>query len=89
MEMASRHFAIMDDRTVHEMGLIDFIHGDLWIVAAYVAVFVASLIWLEFRTAPRWAVWITFIVFALPLLAYARACLHIGNKFILWPVTEG
>jgi uncharacterized membrane protein YecN with MAPEG domain len=86
MDMASRQFAIMDDRTVREMSVIDFIHGNLWIVAAYIAVFLACLLWLEFRAAPRWAVWATFIVLALPVLAYTRACLHIGNKFIMLSV---
>ena len=83
MDMASRQFAIMDDRTAREMIVIDFIHGHLWMIVAYAAVFVACLLWLEFRTTPRWAVLATFIVLALPPLAYARACLHIGNKFIL------
>jgi hypothetical protein len=86
MDMANRQFAIMDDRTVREMSAIDFIHGHLWIVVAYAAIFLGCLIWLEFRAAPRWAVWATFILLALPSLAYARACLHIGNKFIMWSV---
>ncbi len=88
MDMASRQFAIMDDRTVREMSVIDFIHGHLWIVVAYAAVFLACLLWLEFRAAPRWTVWVTFILLALPSLAYAWACLHIGNKFIMWSVIE-
>ena len=89
MDLASRRFAIMDDRTVREMSVIDFIHGHLWIVVAYVVVFLACLLWLEFRASPRWAVWVTFVVLASPVLAYARACLHIGNKFIMWSVIEG
>jgi hypothetical protein len=84
MDMASRQFAIMDDRALREMSFIDFIHGHLWIVAAYAVVFFACLVWLKFRGAPRWLVWITFLVLALPLLVYGRACLHIGNKFIMW-----
>ena|SRR5437867_1950087 len=89
MDMAHRHFAIMDDRTSREMMIIDFIHGHVWILAAYAAVFLFCLLWLEFRTAPRWAVWVSFAVFAMPFLAYAVACLHIGNKFIAWSVIEG
>ena len=86
MDMANRQFAVMDDRTSREMMIIDFIHEHLWILVAYAAVFLFCLLWLEFRTAPRWAVWVSFAVFALPFLAYARACLHIGNKFIMWSV---
>jgi hypothetical protein len=88
MDMASRQFALMDDRTVRKLSVIDFVHSHFWIAAAYGAVFLACLIWLEFRAAPRWAVWATFIMLALPSLAYARTCLHIGNKFILWSATE-
>jgi hypothetical protein len=84
MDMTSRQFAIMDARTVREIGVIDSVNGHFWIVAAYAAVFLACLVWLEFRAAPRWVVWATFILLALPPLAYARACLHIGTKFILW-----
>lgn len=84
MEMADRQFALMDDRTLYEMKTIDFIHGHLWLVAAYFTVFLCCLLWLELRTAPRWVVCVTFIVWALPSLTYARACFHIGNKFIMW-----
>jgi len=89
MDMANRQFAILDDRTAREMSVIDFIHAHLWIVIAYVAVFLACLVWLEFRAAARWSVWVTFIVLALPALAYGSACLHIGAKFILWTRTGG
>jgi len=88
MEIASRQFVIMDERTAREMSIIDFIHDHLWIVAAYAVVSFTSLIWLECRTSPRWAVWVTFLVLAIPLLAYGGACLHIGNKLIMWSVSK-
>ena len=89
MDMASRHFAIMDDRTVRDIRFIDFMHAHLWMVIAYMVVFLGSLLWLECRAVTRWSVWVTFIVLALPALAYGSACLHIGNKFILWTTTGG
>ena len=82
MDMANRQFVLMDDRAVREMTIIDFIHGHLWILAPYAAVFFGCLLWLEFRSAPRWSVWVSFIIFTLPFLAYARACLHISNKLM-------
>ena len=87
MEAANRQFAIMDDRTIRQMGVIDFMHAHYWIAIAYGAVFLACLLWLEFRGAPRWAVWVTFCILALPCIVYAGACLCIGNKFILWTTT--
>ncbi len=87
MEVASRQFAIMDDRTIRQMGVIDFMHAHYWIAIAYGTVFFATLLWLEFRSAPRWAVWVAFCLLAMPCIIYAGACLHIGNKFILWTTT--
>jgi hypothetical protein len=89
MDMFSRQFAIMDERKIRDMTVIDFIHGQYWVVIAYVAVFLACLLWLEIRAASRWTVCVAFIVLALPALAYGRACLHIGSKVILWATTEG
>ena len=82
MDMANRQFAFMDDRTVRQMGFIDFIHAHLWMVIVYVACFQACLLWLEFRAMPRWCIWITFIVLSLPALAYGSACWHIGSQVI-------
>ena len=87
MDMASR-FAIMDDRTIGQMRVIDFMNAHRSVAITYAAVFLASLLWLEFRAAARWVVWVTFVLLALPCLTYAWACLCIGNKVILW-TTEG
>ena len=83
MDMSSRQFAIMDERTIRDMTVIDFIHAQYWVVIAYAAVFLACLLWLEFRAASRWTVCVAFILLALPALAYGRACSHIANKLIL------
>jgi hypothetical protein len=84
MGIANRQFAFMDERTIRQMSAIDFMHAHYWIAIAYAAVFLSSLLWLEFRGAPRWAVWITFSVLAIPCLVYAWACVRIGNKIIYW-----
>jgi hypothetical protein len=89
MEGAGRHFAIMDARTVREMAVIDFVHGNVWIVIAYTVVFAGSLLWLEIRGFARWWLWAAFAVFALPCAAYSWGCVHIGGKFILWTITGG
>ena len=83
MDIFSRQFAIMDERTIRDMTVIDFIHAQYWVVIAYAAVFLACLLWLEFRAASRWTVCVAFILLALPALAYGRACSHIANKLIL------
>ena len=83
MELANRKFAVMDVHTLRQIRLIDFTHAHSWIVFAYVAVFLAFLLWLELRTAPRWSIWGTFMALSVPALLYANACLHISNKLIL------
>jgi hypothetical protein len=74
----------MDERTVSQMGIIDSMHAHQWMAIVYGAVFLGMLLYLEFRNAPRWSVWITFCLLALPCMPYAGACLRIGNKIILW-----
>lgn len=76
-------FALMDDRTIREMKVIDFIHQHWWFVAVYILIFWAALLRLEFRSASRGIVWLSFSLFALPLFAYCGACAHISNKILV------
>lgn len=62
-------------------------HAHYWIAIAHGTVFLACLLCLEFRSTPRWAVWVTFRLLALPFIIHSDACLHIGNAFILWKTT--
>lgn len=78
----SHMFALMDLRTAREVELIKYVNSHLWLPAFYIIAFASCLIWLEIRNAPRWAVWVTFSLLALPCLGYLRACAHIGNKII-------
>jgi hypothetical protein len=89
MDMADRQFVLMDDSTVRDMRVIDFLNDRPWIVFAYITLSLACFLWLKLRDTPRSTVWATFIVLALPVLIYGSACLHIGNKVILWPTAKG
>ena len=83
MEFAQRQFAFMDAKTIQRMAIIDFIHNHLWLVTPYALVFLGSLLWLEIRSAPRWAIWVSFLFLALPCSAYVRGCIAIFNKFVV------
>ena len=72
----------MDDRTIREIRLIEFLHVNLWILAFYSGLFLVSLCWMEQRRYPRWTVWVAFALLALPFVAYLRACFHISGKII-------
>jgi len=78
-------FALMDDRTMHEMSIIHFIHTHPWVAVFYGGILLTSIIWLESRSGPQWTVWLTFGLFAVPCLVYAWACLHISNKILTVP----
>lgn len=89
MELCQRQFLLMDSRAIHEIAVIDFIHAHIWLVCGYIVLFLASLLWLEVRSASRWIVWLTFVLFAVPSVIYGAACAHISNKFIAWGFPTG
>jgi hypothetical protein len=65
----------MDPASLRRGAGIEFIHNHWWFVLPYLAVFGGSVVWLEARNAPRWAVWTVFMVLAVPCFMYAWACL--------------
>ena len=87
LDPGNHTLASMDGHTMRQMRLIDFAHAHSWMVFVYVAVFLAFLLWLELRNAPRWSVWATFAMLALPALAYGSACLHVSKKLIFLTTT--
>lgn len=58
----------MDSLSLRRAAGIEFIHRHWWFALPYVTRFVGSLIWLEARSAPRWAVWVVFTALAVPCL---------------------
>jgi hypothetical protein len=83
MEAAGRWFARMDKSTIKHMALIDLVHDQRWMAAAYVAIFLFCLVWAEFRGFPLGSKATTFLCLALPCLMYGWCCFHIAGKFIL------
>jgi len=65
----------MDSLSLRRVAGIGFIHSHWWFVLPYLTIFGGSLIWLEARSAPRWAVWAVFIIMAVPCLGYMWTCL--------------
>jgi hypothetical protein len=82
MQMAGRHFVLMDSKTVTRMAIIDYIDAHPRVVLAYLILVTASLFRLELTRAPRWLVWCALIALALPGFAYAYGCFRIGAKVI-------
>ena len=84
MELAHRHFAIMDDKTISEMKIIDFLHDNYWIAIAYGVTYLGFMLSLVRRNQPRWIIWGTFLLLMQPALPYMAICFKIGGKFIAW-----
>ena len=82
MEAGHRQFPVMEPRTIRSMAVIDFLHQHWAMPYLYLVVFVGSLIYLEWRNAPRWSQWVVFFFFALPAITYFIGCVRIGGKVI-------
>ncbi len=81
--MVDKQFLITDARTIRQMGAIDFMHENIWIICAYAAFFFATLLWMEIRNLPRWARWGAFAGLAAPWILYTHACIDLSGKFVL------
>jgi hypothetical protein len=80
-----RRFLAMDSVTEHRMAVIAFVHPHWWIAVSYFAAFLAGLLWLEIRCAPRWCVWSSFALFSVPCVAYTWGCMGVWNKVFILP----
>jgi len=65
----------LDNVSLRRIAGIEYIHNHWWFVLPYLTFFAGNLIWLEARRSPRWAVWVVWMVLAVPCLAYIWACL--------------
>jgi hypothetical protein len=61
---------------LRNMAGIRFVHGNGWAVLVYLLFAFGTLLYLEVRTMPRWAVSSTFMFLSLPMIAYVWLCLN-------------
>jgi len=78
---------ISDDLVVCRIRAIDFIQDHAWMPLTFAILALASLLWLDLRKAPRWAVWTTLCGLSLPCLAYMWVCLKASTVsfFVMGP----
>ncbi len=81
MEMRS-HFASMDDETLRDMALIDWVAAHSWVAIAYVLLVVASVAFLQIRGRPEWIYWLAAAVFCIPCVVYLDRCVYISGKLL-------
>src|SRR6266576_564837 len=70
--------AALPPRLVRNITGIHFIDANWWFPLTYLLLFLATLIYMEIRSTPRWAVFITFLLISLPAIAYVVLCLRLG-----------
>jgi len=61
---------------------IRFIETNWRFLLAYLLMVFGSLLYMELRSTPRWAVWTTFLFLSLPALAYVNLCISLGIGFV-------
>ena len=83
MEGCHRQFAVMNDKTLEAMALIDWVGANSWLAIAYVVMVVAAVAFAPFRGYPAWAYWLTALILCIPCALYCGKCVYIMNKFFL------
>ena len=73
-----------DARAEGRVRFIGYVDAHPWVALLFAAFFAGSLVWLQFRQSPRWALWLTFAFLALPVLGYAWACLRVESAPLIW-----
>jgi hypothetical protein len=85
LRMEFRHaFALLDERAIRRMALIDFVHAHPELTAGYALIFLAAILQGVWRRHPRWARHAAFAGFAAPCIVYLCVCAQISQKIVLW-----
>ena len=84
MDMANRHFIVMDARAINEMSAIDYIDSHRWIAFIYFGAILLIGAWFTIRMAPKWIFRTASLAFSLPCMIYLRICVDIDWKLVDW-----
>jgi hypothetical protein len=81
--LSSFPVANLPTRLIRNIAGIQFINAIWSFPLVYLLIFVGTLLYMEFRSTPRWAVWISFVLLSIPIVAYLLICLRLGTAFIV------
>jgi len=84
LEMTEGLLPTTTDRAQGRLQFIKYVDAHPWIAALFTLFFAGSLLWLQFRHSPRWTLWLTFALLALPVLGYMWICLRVGTEPMVW-----
>ena len=88
MEFCNRQFALMNDKTLRAMALIDWVAAHAWLAIAYVFLTAASVVFLQIRGRPAWTYWLAAVVFCVPCVVYWLPCAYIAGKLLAAPTLK-
>jgi hypothetical protein len=77
MEDSHRQFALMTERTMRAMAMLDWVTSNSWLAMVYVVMVVAAVAFAQFRRHPAWTYWLTALILCIPGLLYAGKCVYI------------
>ena len=69
-------------RLVRNIAGIQFLQASWWFALPYLLLFFGTLLYMEIRVTPRWAVWSAFAFLALPIVGYLFACMRVCACYI-------
>jgi len=72
-------FPPADHRYELRTRFITYVDAHGWLALSFVALFAATVLWLQIRRSPRWSLWLTFAALALPMFGYMWVCLGVGT----------
>jgi hypothetical protein len=79
VEMISTLSAKMEPPAAERVQFVNYINTHPWFVLPYFAAFACGVLWMQFRQLPRWSLWLTFFLLALPILGYMWICFRLST----------
>jgi len=75
-------FALVNDRTVQALRLIEVVERNPWLPGGYFILGVSVLAFCRWRRHSPWGAWLFCGLFGVPALVYSRACFYIFCKVL-------
>jgi hypothetical protein len=69
--------ATLPPRLLRNIAGIHLFQLNWWFGLPYLLLFIGLLLYMEFRSTPRWTVWATFAFMSLPIIAYSLTCVRV------------
>jgi hypothetical protein len=74
---------MINTQTINAMTLTTFMEAHTWIPISYLSLGAFILLFAWQRRYPRWAIWLSFVGFASPVILYLWTSFYLANKIII------